>query len=298
MSDGVHQASGSGPGVRGAGADDALADGVRPRRPRERCDCPQPFGFEDLPEGGGEERSRSWIRSRGPAMRAPMFMARLWACRRVQDLVGCVVTPARCSLWVPCSMKISRYSALGSSVSTTRRSQAMIAWAWAVRNCRQVGPSRRGAGSMPAAYRISHTVEAAIGWPRRANSPWILRCPPVGFSRAIRVISALTGGRVPGSPGRLLFVKVHLRATRLRCQRRIVAGMAGNISATGGGGPAAITPPARAGRRDPAAVGRRADGGAPGSHDGAPTAQRPWTGQRGPVPSAGRTRPSSTVGKR
>jgi hypothetical protein len=25
----------------------------------------------------------------------------------------------------------------------------MMPWAWAVRNCRQVGPQRRGAGSMP-----------------------------------------------------------------------------------------------------------------------------------------------------
>lgn len=38
----------------------------------------------------------------------------------------------------------------------------MIACAWAARNCRQAGPARRGAGSMPAACRISRTVEAAI----------------------------------------------------------------------------------------------------------------------------------------
>ena len=39
-------------------------------------------------------------------------------------------------------------------VSTVKKSQAMIPLAWAVRNCRQVGPARRGAGSMPAAVRI------------------------------------------------------------------------------------------------------------------------------------------------
>jgi hypothetical protein len=42
---------------------------------------------------------------------------------------------------------------------------------------RQVGPSRLGAGSMPAACRISCTVDAAIACPRRAGSPWILRWP-------------------------------------------------------------------------------------------------------------------------
>jgi hypothetical protein len=35
--------------------------------------------------------------------------------------------------------------------------------AWAARNCLQVGPSRRGAGSMPARLRIDQTVLGAIG---------------------------------------------------------------------------------------------------------------------------------------
>jgi hypothetical protein len=82
---------------------------------------------------------------------------------------------------VPCSMNTSTYNRLSSTVSTTRKSHAMIACAWAARNCRQVGPARRGAGSMPAVCRISHTVEAAIAYPSRASSPWILRCPHVGF---------------------------------------------------------------------------------------------------------------------
>ena len=34
-------------------------------------------------------------------------------------------------------------------------------WACVARNCVQVGPARRGAGSTPAACRISHTVEWA-----------------------------------------------------------------------------------------------------------------------------------------
>ena len=48
------------------------------------------------------------------------------------------------------------------TVSTWKKSTARIAWACARRNCRQVGPDRRGAGSMPAPFRIFQTVEAPI----------------------------------------------------------------------------------------------------------------------------------------
>jgi hypothetical protein len=48
-------------------------------------------------------------------------------------------------------------------VSTVKKSQAIIVCAWAVRNCRQVGSDRRGAGSTPAWCRIFQTVLAAIG---------------------------------------------------------------------------------------------------------------------------------------
>src|SRR6266545_2830664 len=116
--------------------------------------------------------------------------------------VGCAVAPPRWSLRVPCSMNTSTYRRLSSTVSTTRKLQAMTACAWAARNCRQVGPDRRGAGSMPAACKISHTVDAAIEYPRRANSPWILLCPHAGFSCAIRTISVLIETPVDGRPGR------------------------------------------------------------------------------------------------
>jgi hypothetical protein len=39
------------------------------------------------------------------------------------------------------------------------------------------GSARRGAGSIPAFFRISHTVDAATFAPRPASSPWILRYP-------------------------------------------------------------------------------------------------------------------------
>jgi hypothetical protein len=49
------------------------------------------------------------------------------------------------------------------TVSTGRKSPAMIECAWAARNSRHVGPARRGGGPMLAACRSSHTVDAAIG---------------------------------------------------------------------------------------------------------------------------------------
>ena len=62
---------------------------------------------------------------------------------------------------------------------------------------RKVGPVRRGAGSIPALVRISHTVEGAIRTPRPASSPWILLYPQAGFSLdrpAIGEAAFATGG--------------------------------------------------------------------------------------------------------
>jgi hypothetical protein len=47
-----------------------------------------------------------------------------------------------------------------------------IACTCAWRNWAQVGPARRGAGSIPAALRIVHTVQAPIWEPSPASSPW------------------------------------------------------------------------------------------------------------------------------
>jgi hypothetical protein len=71
---------------------------------------------------------------------------------------------------VPCSMNASVYKRFNSTVSTRRKSTARIPAAWACRNCRHVGLERRGA-SMPAARRISHTVDGATVRPSFAISP-------------------------------------------------------------------------------------------------------------------------------
>jgi hypothetical protein len=53
-------------------------------------------------------------------------------------------------------------------MSAVKKSQARIASAWERRNCDQVGPVRRGAGSMPLVLRISHTLDAVTLTPRPA----------------------------------------------------------------------------------------------------------------------------------
>ena len=92
--------------------------------------------------------------------------------------------------------------AAGSAVSTWKKSAARIAAGLGGRNCRQVGPGRRGAGSIPASCRICHTVEAAIGWPSLTSSPCTRRCPHAGFSVAIRITSFRIAAGVDGRPGR------------------------------------------------------------------------------------------------
>jgi hypothetical protein len=101
--------------------------------------------------------------------RSPRVRARLRACCTVHSPLGCAVTPPRCIRRVPCSMNTSTYMRFSSTVSTCRKSTARIPAAWACRNCRHVGPERRGAGSMPAARRISHTVDGATAMPSFAS---------------------------------------------------------------------------------------------------------------------------------
>jgi len=59
-------------------------------------------------------------------------------------------------------MKTSTYRREKNTLSTVKKSQATMPLAWAAKNCDQVGPDRRGAGSTPAWRRISPTVDGAI----------------------------------------------------------------------------------------------------------------------------------------
>jgi hypothetical protein len=106
-----------------------------------------------------------------------------------------------------------------------KKSHARIASAWERKNCDQAGPVRRRAGSMPLALRISHTVDAATLTPRPASSPWILRYPHSGFSRASRRTRALMFRRMAGRPVLpCMDLAAQRRLTISRCQRRIVSG--------------------------------------------------------------------------
>lgn len=101
-----------------------------------------PFGCEDLPEGGGEQRFSIVDHEPQAGCVVTQVHEQVAGLLGRPAPVGCAVTPARCSRRVPCLMKISTCSRLSSMVSTMRKSQAVIAWAWAVRNCRQVGLAR------------------------------------------------------------------------------------------------------------------------------------------------------------
>ena len=59
----------------------------------------------------------------------------------------------------------------------------------------------RGAGSIPAALRISQMVDGAILCPRPVSSPQIRRYPQVGLSRAISTARRRTAGPVRDRPG-------------------------------------------------------------------------------------------------
>jgi hypothetical protein len=56
-----------------------------------------------------------------------------------------------------------------------KKSRAKIPCACDRRNSAHPGPSRRGAGLIPAFLRISQTVDGATVMPSPASSPWIRR---------------------------------------------------------------------------------------------------------------------------
>ena len=107
-----------------------------------------------------------------------------------------------------------------------KKSQARAARLVRAGNCDQVGPARRSAGSIPLVLRISQTVDAAIFTPRPASSPWILRYPHSGFSRASRRTRAWMFLRVIGRAVLPLRDRAaQRRRTMSRCQRRMVSGV-------------------------------------------------------------------------
>ena len=132
-----------------------------------------------------------------------------------------------------------RLSRSPMTVSMAAKSQATAAWDR--RNCDQVTLERVGAGSTPAFLRICQTVDAAIGWPSPASSPWTRRYPQVGFSAARRSVSRRSFAEVDGRPGARQGW-VQCRALRRRCQRNSVSGVTSHPARLGRGSAAAIAP--------------------------------------------------------
>jgi hypothetical protein len=86
-------------------------------------------------------------------------------------------------------------------------------------------PRGPGAGSIPAARRISQTVDEAIFTPRVSSSPCARRYPHDGFSAARRSISTRIERTVRGRPRRRdRDAAAWRRACRSRCQRSTVSG--------------------------------------------------------------------------
>jgi hypothetical protein len=138
-------------------ANDPFADGVGPRCPYRGPDDFDALGAEKTSKLVVKMLSRSWIKNREPAKRGDSSRAR-WV---THALVGWAVIPPRWTRRVACLMKINTYSRRRKTVSTVNKSHATIPLACVARNCDHVGPDRRGDGSTPALFRISHTVEGA-----------------------------------------------------------------------------------------------------------------------------------------
>ncbi len=148
------------------------------RRLDRRPDDPHAGAVKTASNASVYLASRSLIRNLRPSARSSRSMSMFRACCTVQAAVGWAVTPASCTRRSWCSMT---YRRLRNTVSACKKSHDRIQDAWEVRNCRQVGDVRRGAGLSPAAARIRRIVPSPMRWPRPRSSPWMRRCPQRGF---------------------------------------------------------------------------------------------------------------------
>ena len=170
--------------------------------PGPRCAGSWCRRLEDGVEGCGEVRFA--VADQGLKVLEPLAEAE-------GDVAGFAVTPPRCIQRVPCPVNTRTCSLLRSMVSTCRKSTATIPAVWPCRNCRQLGPERRGAGSMPAACRISHTVEGATVTPSFCE----FAVTPALSAQRILLRQAGDAGTVGGRPpSRAAVCRPHSRAHR------------------------------------------------------------------------------------
>src|SRR6266581_3688679 len=211
-----------------ASADPASGDRVHGGRLDVAQHGPDPGVGEDRVGRGGEVRSAVADHELHPLRRSAEVHDQVAACCVVHSPAGCRVTPRMRMRRAACPVTAGTQAWVPPGRPAVKKSQTGIASAGERRNCGQVGPVRRsGAGSAPLALRISPTVDAATLTPSPASSPWILRYPHPGFSRASRRTRALIFRRIAGRP---VLPRMDLVARRRRAisryQRKIVSGVA------------------------------------------------------------------------
>jgi hypothetical protein len=130
------------------GPDPSFGEGVRSRRLDRRADDPMPSLANTASKLEAYFESRSLIRNRKllPLVRSN---DRFLACCVTQAAAGFLVAPARWTRLVRSSITKHTYRVLSQMDSTVKKSVARIPSARTVRNFRQVGPDRRGAGPSP-----------------------------------------------------------------------------------------------------------------------------------------------------
>jgi hypothetical protein len=146
---------------------------------------------------------------------------------------------------------------------------------------------------MPAACRISHTVDGATVRPSLVSSPWIRRYPHSGFSVARRMTRRAVLETVGGRPGLRRVLASYFLAASLRCQASSVAGVTGKTPVQRLRGMSRASAANHAGRPT-RTVSARHCGAAPRSRAGAQAAQRPSPGRHGTPGQLGRV-PSASV---
>jgi len=123
----------------------------------------------------GNVPSRSRMRNRVRQPVSSRSMTRVFAACVTQEVVGCAVALRMRMRRLVCSSTANTYSRVPDRVMVSKKSQAGRASAWERRKSVQVLEPRSGAVSIPASFRISHTVEAATCTPRSSSSPWMRR---------------------------------------------------------------------------------------------------------------------------
>ena len=88
-----------------------------------------------------------------------------------QDAHGCAVAPSIRIRREWCSITASTNVRVPVRVTVSKKSQAKSASAWERRKPAQVVDERSGAGSIPASFKISHTVDGATFTPSTSSSP-------------------------------------------------------------------------------------------------------------------------------